>query len=137
RFVGYHVGHVTGYDSEGLGRKIYLEFKSMVEDLTPDDYLAFSRVLHRAGFNGDSKVQLSPGAARYQFNNIVIHAGSLKDVKVAERISKQFFSSKLASMGCGLDVKRGERGLDWNRFLCSQTPNALPPSAFMYLSFKD
>jgi hypothetical protein len=136
KFVGYHVGRPTDYDNEGLGRKVYLEFKSVIDDLTPARYLEFSEALRTAGFNGDSKVELAPGVARFQFNNIVIHAGSSEDAEIAEKVSRHYFSGKLASMGRGVDVKRNGKGSDWSQFLCSQDTSTLPSSAFRYLTHK-
>jgi hypothetical protein len=137
KFVGYHVGHKTNYDAEGLGRKIYLEFASATETLSPNVYLKFTLALLRAGFNGDSKVQLAPGVARFQFNNIVIHAGSSTDAKIAERVATKFFKEKLVSIGRGLDIKINQRTFDWNNFLCAKVRVTLPPSANSYLSYAE
>ena len=136
KFVGYHTGNLTDYDKNGLGRKIYLEFKSAIDDLNSKSFLAFTEALHQAGFNGDSKVQLALGVARFQINNIVIHAGSLSDAIIAEKVARDFFKGELVSIGRGLDIKRSRETFDWSWFLCTQDITTLPPAAFSYLSYE-
>ncbi len=118
--------------------KIFLSFKSAIDDLTPEDYLQLTIGLSNEGFIGDSKVRLIEGSERFHFNNIIIHAASLKDALIAEKFGIRFFGEKLEATGRGFDVaedKDGKNVLDWNNFLCTKSPSDLPAEATNFLKY--
>ena len=121
KYVGYHVGAPTYYDANGLSPKVYLTLRSAVTDLTPDTYEQFTGALAKANFAGDTKVQLAPGAARFQFNTIIVHAVSVAAALTAERVAQDFFGAKLEAIGRGFDVaddRSGKNAKDWSHYLC-------------------
>lgn len=141
RYVGYGIGPAA-FEAPPAGEyvryKVYLEFKSAVDDLSPEAYLAFMKELGKAGYQGDSKVQLWPGVARFKFNNIVLHARGKADAYIAERVGHRVFRGKLASTGRGLDVDTDdEDGFDWSQFVCVGDVTRLPKEALEFVTYKD
>ena len=139
KFVGYNVGNARQIQY-GIGNlkfmyKVYFELIDFAHDLTPERYLEFSNALDRDGFSGDSKIQLSPGFMRFHFNNIVVHARSLNDALIAERVGLDFFKGNLAARARGLDVEVNKKMvLDWSEFLCQQDISQLPADALNYVT---
>lgn len=143
-FVGYKMRRVKEANvaslEGGYQHKLYLEFDDPSAALTPQAYLAFSEALASAGYEGDSKVQLYPGTARFKFNNLVLHARTRADALTAERVALSFFAGKLAGHGRGLDVAVGpgdDDWLDWSQYLCFGDLTRLPPDARRFLSYED
>ena len=148
-FVGYAVG--TGlrggarYDATGVvdAWKVFLEFHDdFARTLTPSAYLEFSNRLAAAGYQGDSKIFSSPAAperVRFQYNDVILHARSPADAKVAEKVAIQTFGAALAGYGRGVDVGQQSTSVDWHHYLCAEKGDLgrLPAEALDFVHFRD
>lgn len=133
-FIGYGIGNPGIYDTDGLKPKVFLHFRSAMSVLSSNVYEDFTKALAKAGFRGDSKIQLLAGHARFQFNNIVIHAADIQLAKIAEQTAIDFFGKDLAGVGRGFDVNNN--GIkDWHQFLCAGGASSLPPYALDFVRF--
>lgn len=131
-------------DEDGFSYKIFLDFKEPVKDLTAGSYLQFVDEISQKGFAGDSKVPMTPGAVRFNYNNVIVHAASPESAKIAERVARQLFGDKLAHTARGIDVMkarlqdRSAKGLDWHAFLSRNTDlNELSPKALKFVRYQD
>jgi hypothetical protein len=144
QFVGYRSGAGRFVDSDGICYKVFFDFVDAPRDLTPALYLEFVHALADAGFVGDSKVPMVAGWVRFNYNDIIVHAGSPDNARIAERVGLNLFNSRLAHHGRGLDImqeKSGERWtqpIDWHHFLAVNTElSRLSPRALSYVNFAD
>ncbi len=150
-YVGYYIGpasYKSGINTlvhpfmniTGIGYKVFFEIQTFTEHLTPNDFYNFAKALHEENFRGDLKIPMALGKMRYFFNNIVIHAQSLEDALIAERVGLKFFNQKLASTGRGADVDENlngkVEGMDWSEFLCNRNVDQLPGDVQNYLFYK-
>jgi hypothetical protein len=132
-YVGYKTGpNVQIYDADGLVWLVYFTFRSLDTDLTPALVHAYGAALSCAGFQGDFKILTDPSRAqqaRYQYNDMIVHAHSEHDAELAEAIGLRLFTSGgktlLAAMGRGLDVHNVQVGayeqfLVWAEYLCAE-----------------
>lgn len=136
--VGYKVGAAKARPDGFVFYKVYLEFKDFEKDLSPEGYAGFMKALAEAGYQGGSKIQLRPGVARFKFNNVVLHANSMADARLAEKVGLAHFAGALASTGRGLDIDLDEEGgLDWSQYLCIGDLTRLPRAALDFAAHKD
>jgi hypothetical protein len=143
-FVGYKCGAGRMIDEDGFSYKVFLDFKNPIKDLTADAYLQFVEEIFKNGFVGDSKVPMTPGAVRFNYNNVIVHAPSPESAKIAERVARQMFGDKLAHTGRGIDVMKARlqdptaRGRDWHVFLSTNTDlNELSPKALKFVRYEN
>jgi hypothetical protein len=148
-FVGYSTSSgLRGgarYDPSGIidAWKVFFEFRDDFRTtLTPARYFEFSNRLAAAGFRGDSKIFTNPAAPerfRFQYNNLIIHAHSPKDAKLAEKIGLEFFGAALEGRGRGVDVGPPASTVDWHHFLCAEKGNLsrLSDEARDFVRFRD
>jgi len=139
QFVGYLNNHPTRFsDDNGICFKVFFEFKNPTTDLTPQAYVDFVEALSNAGFVGDSKVPLAPGAIRFHYNNVIVHAVSKANALLAEQFGIKYWGAKLENIGRGVDVEQGPRNYDWHHFLCANGGNlsSLTREAIDYLYYR-
>jgi hypothetical protein len=143
-FVGYKCGTGRMIDEDGFSYKVFLDFKEPAKDLTADSYLQFVDQLSKQGFAGDSKIPMTPGAVRFNYNNVIVHAASPESAKIAERVARQLFGEKLAQSGRGIDVMKARlqdrtaKGIDWHAFLSTHTDlTDLSPKALKFVRYED
>lgn len=118
-YVGYRIGTHVPRDADGYSFKAFLELADFERSLTAERYLAFSEALERAGFQGDSKIDLRPGQVRFQYNNIIVHAPSAAMAQCAEAVGLAFFGRDIAHIARGVDAPPGpgETATDWHHYL--------------------
>jgi len=139
QFVGYLNNHPTRFtDANGICYKVFFEFKNPTTDLTAQAYIDFVEALSNAGFVGDSKVPLAPGAIRFHYNNVIVHAVSKANALLAEQFGIKYWGAKLENTGRGVDVQQGGRDYDWHHFLCANGGDlsGLPHEVLDYLYFR-
>ena len=149
-FIGYFIGPVDlknknllanpYIDKNGVGHKVFFELKKPLEDLSPQKNYKFARALADKGFHGDFKIQVAAANIRYHFNNIVVHARSLKDALLVEKSGLEFWSGSLAATSRGVDVDLDVNGkteaYDWSEFLCAHSVAKLPNYAKKFVEYK-
>jgi len=123
-FVVGSPGRMVG--AEGFSFKTLLEIDDVPAHLGPDGFVGFAEALERAGFAGDFKIDLRPGATRFQFNNVIVHAPAASSAACAEATGRAYFGGHLRHVARGVDDMRGERGVDWHHFLLTGGDDALP-----------
>lgn len=119
-YVGYKVGsRAATRDAAGYTFKVFFELVDFQRALTPERYLEFSRALVRAGFQGDSKIDLRPGQVRFQYNNVIVHAPSAAMAECGEAVGLAFFGKEIAHIARGVDAPPGpgETATDWHHYL--------------------
>lgn len=119
-YVGYRIGRrPMPRDADGYTFKAFLELADFQGSLTPERYLGFSEALERAGFQGDSKIDLRPGQVRFQYNNVIVHAPSAAMAQCAETVGLAFFAGEIAHIARGVDAAPGpgETATDWHHYL--------------------
>ena len=142
-FVGYKAGQqVRFFDQDGFCYKVFFDFTDAARDLTPELYLQFSRALAAAGFVGDSKIAMTPGFVRFNYNDVIVHTGSPEQAKLATRVGMQVFGSRVAHIARGVDVKQMNTAVrdvqDWHEFLSTHTDlSALSAQAKAYVAWSD
>lgn len=140
-FVGYQVGPRAeeAYDHTGKIRdwKVFFELKDeALASVDAATYLRFTRELEHAGFHGDSKIMMGSGRVRYQYNDIIVHAQTPDDARIAERIGLQVFGTALAARARGLDLastKSSDGLLDWHHYLCAEGKAGIPPEGLAFV----
>ena len=137
-YSSYQIGPVQmpWYRPQGYVYKVFFEFKSPQTDLTPERYEEFSERLKKAGFEGDSKIPMMAGWARFLWNDLIVHAPNAQSATIAERVGLSYFGSLLSSYSRGVDVMTqatGDKPMDWPDFLCAVGPDALPANIVGYL----
>jgi hypothetical protein len=139
-YVGYTNNHPTRFtDQNGICYKVFFEFKNPTTDLTPQAYVDFVKALSNAGFVGDSKVPLAPGAIRFHYNNVIVHAVSKANALLAEQFGTRYWGAKLENTGRGVDVMHPPDNLDWHHFLCrsgGDLSSSLSRETLDYLYFR-
>ena len=135
-FVGYLDNGFHGI-RETIGYKVFFELKDATSELTPQVYLEFAEFLGNKGFVGDSKIPLTPGQARFNYNNVIVHAASLEHALYAEKLGVQFFGEKLSHTARGIDSYMGAEPADWHHFLAGRkgSLDGLPPATVQYLTY--
>lgn len=138
--VGYTVGEGPGgkrYDPDGYVEswKVFFEFDDgYATSIPPERYTTFFDRLAAAGYRGDAKMvsmTAEPQRVRYQYNNVIVHAWSPTDARIAERVGLEVFGDALAGHGRGLDV----HDRDWHTFLCEDDVATLSDEALAYVGF--
>jgi tetratricopeptide (TPR) repeat protein len=144
QFVGYRSGSGRFYDNDGICYKVFFDFRDAQKDLTPELYLQFAQALAKAGFVGDSKVAMTPGWVRFNYNDIIVHAGTPANAQLAERVGLSMFKAPLAHHARGVDVMQSHQGsswsdpIDWHNFLSKSADlSRLSPVALKYVNFSD
>ena len=145
-FVGYLINAGPGgtpYDKsrQVLAWKVFFELGADFRTtLTAAAYLEFSTRLAAAGFRGDSKIPLQDGQVRFQYNDIIVHAYSPADARIAERVGFDLFGSSLVGHGRGLDMASATSttgALDWHHYLCAEGPAKLSAEAIAFVRYAD
>jgi hypothetical protein len=144
QFVGYRSGSGKFVDQDGMCYKVFFDFRDATRDLTPELYLQFVHALAKAGFVGDSKVAMTPGFVRFNYNDIIVHAGSPANARLAEQIGLSVLKPGLAHHGRGVDVMQSGDGtrwsdpIDWHHFLSTSTDlSRLSATALKWVNFSD
>jgi tetratricopeptide (TPR) repeat protein len=144
QFVGYRSGSGRFYDKDGICYKVFFDFTDPTRDLTPELYLQFVRALAKAGFVGDSKVAMTPGFVRFNYNDIIVHAGSPANARLAERVGLNILKGRLAHRARGVDVMQSGDGahwsdpIDWHNFLSTSSDlSRLSPTALKWVNYSD
>lgn len=139
-FVGYKVGpNVPIHDQGGLDYKVFFEFADFQKTLSPSAYAGFARYLSQLGFQGDSKIPLQPGQARFQYNNLIVHAPSIPLAQCAEAAGIAYFGRQaIAHIARGVDVglAPGGKPTDWHHFLLTGGFGGLPGSVQDYVRYR-
>lgn len=95
--------------------------------LTPERFLELGQALDSAGFHGDFKVPLTPGSARFQYNNVIVHAPSAAQAACAEAVVLEVLGRDVERVGRGADAVVGRLGpLSWHEWLLATGDEALP-----------
>jgi hypothetical protein len=137
-FVGLRIGSNPISDPLGLDYKIFLQMKDFLASLTWSRYVDFSKALSQRGFQGDSKIPLLPGQARYQYNNVIVHAPTVAMALCAEATAISFFGAEIDRMARGVDtgLLPGETPTDWHHALLKKQLNGLPTPVQDFLRYR-
>jgi hypothetical protein len=148
--AAYNIKDYVGYfpnaggkiwDSHNLVWLVYFCFHDAQTGFTPDHFRGYMQALAAAGFHGDAKIPVLPGQVRFQYNNLIVHAHSEVDARLAEKIGLDYFGASLSCTGRGLDVgdpnrTNGENGVVWSTYLLNGgTLDQLPAAAAAYVQY--
>jgi len=151
-FVSYYVGpKVSLYQpTTNLDCKLYLTFDNVTDSqkhltpvmfstVTPAVYYGFAQALFNAGFNGDFKSPAWGDALAMNYNQIIIHCGSIANAKLAEQVAEQYFYGTLAYESRGIDTLQGTQQTDWHQYLLENSGNisALPSNIQAWLTYQN
>jgi len=128
QYVGFRTGPRGPWPHErGFTYKTFFEVDDILTTLTPERVVGFARELERVGFEGDFKIDLRRGQARFQYNNVIVHAPTMPMAECAESTGLRWFAGHLLHVAHGVDVKTGPDGpLDWHHFLLTGKFHELP-----------
>jgi hypothetical protein len=136
-YVGYRVGPpIPTPAGPVLDYKVFFEFDDFRASLSPERYAGFVARLDEVGFHGDSKIDLRPGRVRFQYNDLIVHAPSIRMAACAEATGRAYFEDEIAHVGRGVDVRVGGRPTDWHHFLLSGRYDDLPIEARDFVEYR-
>jgi hypothetical protein len=134
-YTGYRVGGGPLEDADGLTYKVFFELDEFTTSLSSDRYVAFVEALAAAGFAGDSKIDLRPGAVRFDYNDVIVHAGSASMALCAEQVGLAQLGAALAHVGRGVDLDDGVGPpVDWHHLLLLGAVGGLPEGARRFVT---
>jgi hypothetical protein len=126
-YVGFRTGPRGPWDKDrGLTYKTFFEVDDLHATLSPERVVGFARELERVGFVGDFKVDLRRGQARFQYNNVIVHAPTMAMAECAESTGLRWFAGHLLHVAHGVDVITSDGPLDWHHFLLTGKFRELP-----------
>lgn len=135
-YVGYRVGPPFGPDGDGLVYKVFFEFVDFERSLSPDRYAGFVSRLESAGFRGDSKIDLRPGQARFQYNNLIVHTSSIAMARCAEAVGLATFGDEVLHVARGIDAPVDGRPTNWHQFLLTGRYDALSATVKDFVAYR-
>ena len=137
-FVGYQIGPSSRAHGKIRDWKVFFEFRDdALPSIDAAAYARFTGELANAGFHGDSKIFVGGGGrVRYQYNDVIVHAASPDDARIAERVGARVFAGALALRARGLDLASDASAdgvLDWHHYLCLEGKAGIPPEGLAFV----
>jgi hypothetical protein len=134
-YASYRQGDAAR-DADGFDYKAFFELADFHTSLSAARYAGFAERLGAVGFRGDSKIDLRPGAVRFEYNDVIVHAPSIDLARCAEAVGIAWFGAAIEHIARGVDPPPAGKPLDWHHFLLTGGFGQLPAAVRDFVQYR-